>query len=280
MTPTGTRIRPQPRPSDPPDSTTATETRMSASDPITTPPTDAPARGSTLHLDLPPTIGIAPAAVWCGLAVRIGHAAPDATTVGRATATQGLPDNGPAAERAWLCAVDERIRALMARHDATARAELARRDITTPRGASPFYVALAQVPLPDAWLDSPRDQLGQPGGRRRTTRPLARALARHLAEARGLYLALLLAYPGAIVTPPVNVRELIEQGSGVDKHYFPPTFIGPRKPTARFGPHDGAIVGGRARGDRGHEQTAYQAAGLAHQTHHTHQANQPEGRRA
>jgi hypothetical protein len=169
----------------------------------------------------------------------------------------------------------------MARHDAAARTELARRGIDPPRGASPFYVALARVPLPAAWLDQPPDQHGQPGqggGRRRATRPLARSLARHLAEARGLYLALLLAYPGAIVTPPVQVHELVDQGSGVDKHYFPPTFIGPRKPAARFGPHDGAIVGGRARGDRGHEQAAYQAAGLAHQLHHPGQPTHQAGR--
>jgi hypothetical protein len=220
-----------------------------------------PAPGSTLHLDLPPTIGIAPGAVWCGLAVRIGREAPDATTVGRAAASDGLPEAGPASERAWLTAVDQRIRALMTRHDASARAELARRGIALPRGGSPFYVALARVPLPDAWLDPAPDHHG---GRRRATRPLARNLARHLAEARGLYLALLLAYPGAIVTAPVHVGQLVDQGSGVDKHYFPPTFIGPRKSTAHFGPHDGAIVGGRSRGDRGHEQAAYQAAGLAH----------------
>jgi hypothetical protein len=219
-----------------------------------------PAPGSTLYLDLPPTIGIAPGAVWCGLAARIGREAPDATTVGRTAATSGLLEHGPAAERAWLHAVDERIRGLMARHDAAARAELARRGLTTPTGASPFYLALVRVPLPDAWLAPP----DAAGGRRRGTKPLARNLARNLAEARALYAALLLAYPGAIVTGPVHMRELVEQGSGVDRHYLPATFIGPRKPAARFGPHDGAIVGGRARGDRGHEQAAYHAAGLAH----------------
>jgi hypothetical protein len=46
--------------------------------------------------------------------------------------------------------------------------------------------------------------------------------------------------------------------------YLPATFIGPRKPIARFAAHDGAVIGGRARGDRDHEQTAYHVAGLAH----------------
>ena len=219
-----------------------------------------PAPGSTLHLDLPPTIGIAPGAAWCGLAVRIGRAAPDASTVGRAAAVGDRI--GPAADRAWLQAVDERIGMLMRRHNAAARADLAGRGITVPPDASPFYVALAQVPLPEAWGDL------APGAK--ATRPLPRKLARHLAEARALYSALLLAYPGALVTGPVTLTQVIArpQGSGVAGDYLPATFIGPRKPAARFGPHDGAIVGGRARGDRGHEQAAYHAAGLAHLTGH------------
>jgi hypothetical protein len=113
-----------------------------------------PAHGSTLHLDLPPTIGIAPGAVWCGLAIRIGRSAPDASTVGRAAAVgDRIGQVGPAADRVWLQAVDARIGMLMRRHDAAARADLAYRGITVPSDASPFYVALAQVPLPEAWGD-------------------------------------------------------------------------------------------------------------------------------